>query len=100
MRTRQRHEIHADTKKALSDAKNGQTWRGLALSLGYPESYAPTLRLASLGRPGVLTAQAEHVLRDKLGLSAKRRARRKYHRPCLDDTQYENYLNWKAETGN
>lgn len=69
--TRTRHSLDVETVKTLRAAKNGQSWRFLSESLGYPPSYAGTLQKAHNAEDGVMTLQAENILRAKLGLHAR-----------------------------
>ena len=73
LRTRERHQLCPDTVAALTAAKNGATWRGVAQALGYPPAYAATLNKAARGIPGALTSAAEDTLRVRLGLAPVRR---------------------------
>lgn len=62
------HRLCDDTVQRLSAAKT-TTWRGLAQHLGYAPNYAATLCKAARNAPGAMTAEAENVLRLRLGLA-------------------------------
>jgi hypothetical protein len=80
-RYRQRHIVSGDTAEKLRQWQNGRTLRALAVSLGYPESYAATLSGVLRQVPGCITSEGEKVLRQRIGVDERQYT--PYYRPCL-----------------
>lgn len=88
------HSQCVDTSKTLLERKDGQTWRALAMTLGYSEQYAAVLHHVAHRRRRLPAAQ-ENELRERLGLPPL--PRKRYHRPCLDDAEYADFLAWREQ---
>ena len=69
MRTRICHIVDASTTQRLSQRKSGESYRGLALALGYEPGYAATLSKVVREIPGAISHEGENVLRARLGLA-------------------------------
>jgi hypothetical protein len=88
------HTILASTVKALHQ-RHFTTLRFAAVGLGFEESFAPTLGRVLSDPPGPVSLANENRIRVALNLPP--RARKRYHRPCMDDDTYAEWLRFKEQ---
>jgi hypothetical protein len=89
------HALSPSTVKALKLRQNGSTLRGLAYSLGFDDYMVPVLSGILRDIPGTCSLGRENMVRAALGLPP--RARKHYHRPCMDDATYAEWLAFRAQ---
>ena len=86
------YQIHDTTLKALT-ARHSGSLRGLAVSLGFPPSFATTLSNALNQRPGKVSRATENRIREAMGLEPVGRDSR--HRLTVSDDNW----GWLQENG-